>query len=541
MSAARSLVGSLLLLVLLGDGSPAQAPSYSTLKRRLVDAFRTENGNARVRALRAFCRCGNPEGVRVLMRFARKSNARLLAARLAFVKAGEAQLAYRKEYGRIAGLVAQKKLGKGSLEKAQAKTKALTDTVRRQSRAITQEEATGFALRQAVGRLVASCQGDDVLTAVRIVRSGFRAASSTESKAEMIQILGWVEHAEAREVLDKVLVSGPNPLRVAVLGSLEERGGSRAVEAARTQLLADTWQVRAAAVRVLRRTGGRAAAEALIEVLERESGRLISDAVAGLRAISGKNFHDNVTLWREWLAKEGDALSPPAERGKRRPKPKVAVKVEDKGRGAAKRPGTRFYGIDTRSKNLIYVLDYSGSMRDALNHTGRPGVGAAGPPNLKGRRKIDRLARELLASLRTLPKDATFNLVLFAEEVTVWKPRMQRATGEKKEEARQWILSRPAGGATNLFGGLERSFGLAGRGSFDKQYRTSADTIFLLSDGNPTAGRVISLPEISREVKAMNALRRVAIHTIGLGKQANARFLGRLARAHDGRFVHVLR
>ena len=92
--------------------------------------------------------------------------------------------------------------------------------------------------------------------------------------------------------------------------------------------------------------------------------------------------------------------------------------------------------------------------------------------------------------------------------------------------------------STNLFGGLEEAFKYAGRGSYDKSYGVAADTIFLLSDGSPTAGRLQKPDEILAEMRKINALKRIAIHGIAIGRGVGA-LLRRLAAEHDGQFVQI--
>ena len=66
-------------------------------------------------------------------------------------------------------------------------------------------------------------------------------------------------------------------------------------------------------------------------------------------------------------------------------------------------------------------------------------------------------------------------------------------------------LATPAGD-TALFEALEAAFAV------DPQF----DTIFLLTDGNPTSGRYWTTPSLLASVRAWNRNRRAAIHTIGL-------------------------
>ena len=71
----------------------------------------------------------------------------------------------------------------------------------------------------------------------------------------------------------------------------------------------------------------------------------------------------------------------------------------------------------------------------------------------------------------------------------------------------------------------------------------TADTIYVLTDGAPSAGRYATPTSLLASVERLNRYRLVRIHTVGFGSRyIGARwkgFLAALARAHDG--VHVRR
>jgi hypothetical protein len=79
---------------------------------------------------------------------------------------------------------------------------------------------------------------------------------------------------------------------------------------------------------------------------------------------------------------------------------------------------------------------------------------------------------------------------------------------------------------TNVFDSLE--FALKDR---------RADTIYLLSDGEPSAGRITDIEGISKEIKAQNRVRGVTIHCIAFG--ADSELLKRLAKENGGEFRFV--
>ena len=79
-------------------------------------------------------------------------------------------------------------------------------------------------------------------------------------------------------------------------------------------------------------------------------------------------------------------------------------------------------------------------------------------------------------------------------------------------------------GGTNLYDGLEKSL-----------MDGNVDTVMLLSDGAPGAGRYVATPDILRAVRRLNQTRRIAIHCVSLGRDSE--LLRRLARENGGKYV----
>ena len=106
-----------------------------------------------------------------------------------------------------------------------------------------------------------------------------------------------------------------------------------------------------------------------------------------------------------------------------------------------------------------------------------------------------------------------------------------------------WDL--PAQGSTNISDALKRAFeiGMPAPGEVqDAAYgkrRDVPDTIFLLSDGSPCSpdGKILPTGPILEDVRKWNKLRRVVIHTIGIG-QDNRGFMQALAKENGGTYVH---
>lgn len=175
-----------------------------------------------------------------------------------------------------------------------------------------------------------------------------------------------------------------------------------------------------------------------------------------------------------------------------------------------------FYGIPTHSRAVMFCIDVSGSMALPLD-----GKGGTRPI------RIEKTKRELLRAFSQMPSSVKFSLVLFAEGVEPWSRRMVNATDRNKERALEFLEKRKVIGGTNVYSAL------------DFAHSSSADTIFLLTDGEPSVGAMVDPALIMEEFAMRDSFGFKAIHTIGLAQDQNAELLVNLAYRHDGQYVPV--
>ena len=200
--------------------------------------------------------------------------------------------------------------------------------------------------------------------------------------------------------------------------------------------------------------------------------------------------------------------------------------------GKGRRGKVSYYGIETYSNRIVYVLDVSGSMASAHAAPGRAVQGNEVA-------KVDAAKRELIRSLKSIPAKGFFTIIVYNDLIKVWQPKLVKATPANKTKAEEFVGGLTAAQSTNIYGALEACFKLAGMGASDKRYDLGADTIFLLSDGSPTKsdGTLDSTEKILVACREWNRLKRVTIHCIGIGKAHNGAFLGALAAENGGQYV----
>lgn len=174
-------------------------------------------------------------------------------------------------------------------------------------------------------------------------------------------------------------------------------------------------------------------------------------------------------------------------------------------RGASGVPGgtgSEFMGVASSEKDVVYVIDFSGSMSgERLAHT-----------------KL-----ELKRSIERLPADGSFLVIFFDQGAAVQPPgRMMRATPSNKASAKRWIDSMDSGGGTDPTHAMKLALAL------------KPGAIFLMTDGQfaDPAGTEIA-------IKQLNPGARTSINTIAFHERGMEEYLKQVARENRGDYRYV--
>ena len=235
---------------------------------------------------------------------------------------------------------------------------------------------------------------------------------------------------------------------------------------------------------------------ALVDLLDTLPGEVRADVAGYLAAISGKNHGVDADAWRAWWESEGgDFEFPP--RAPFYPGPTVAP-------GDA---GNAYYEIPVYADRIVFVIDTSLSMEGERMETAK---------------------RELVSAIHTLDPLVAFTVISFSDAARAWQPQLIAAGDDAKRSAAAYVSALTAAGKTASFDALDAAF------------RYDAEAIFFLSDGEPTAGRMVNPAQIIRFVAEANKHRRLSLHTIGIMPDNGlAQFLQVLATANNGAYRHV--
>jgi HEAT repeat protein len=329
--------------------------------------------------------------------------------------------------------------------------------------------------------------------------------------------LGGIGNKDAIMPLRRALADKKVAVREASLVSLGELEATEALPDILKALEDEAWPVRAAAVKALRLLAAKESVGPLIEAMSREEGRLQKDIADVLEDLTGQGFGVNVDGWRRWWEEHRGEYGGESGLGLG---------------GKGPRGKVSYYGIETYSNRIVYVLDVSGSMASAHAAPGRAAQG-------KEISKVAAAKRELIRSLKSIPAKGFFTIIVYNDLIKVWQPKLVSTTPANKKKAVEFVTGLTAAQSTNIYGALEACFKLAGMGASDKRYDLGADTIFLLSDGSPTKadGSLDSTDKILFACREWNRLKRVTIHCIGIGKAHNGAFMRTLATENGGQYV----
>jgi hypothetical protein len=319
----------------------------------------------------------------------------------------------------------------------------------------------------------------------------------------------------------------------------------------------EAWQVQSAAAAALGRMRVATAIEPLIALMK-EGGRLREDAAEALFEITALDFGPDPEMWeKQWANLKSVNWRIPTEAELEKA---AAARQRTQGLyGSAKHEAT-FAGIATTSTRVLFIIDVSASMEDMVVERERFD---AGYPDFS---KLTIVRTELMRTIDGLGPDTWFNVVAFASDVRPWKKSLVAANLVNKASAKDWVerlepiggekslalaasgLTGAAGleeGKTNTHKALMHAFGI----DPDKKGPSSAaqdkasiankvDTVFFLSDGRPSTGKLVDTEEILKAVKENNQAFKIVFHAIAIG-DFQKEFLRNLARDNGGVFVDL--
>ncbi|MBE7492283.1 MAG: hypothetical protein HS108_11070 [Planctomycetes bacterium] len=307
------------------------------------------------------------------------------------------------------------------------------------------------------------------------------------------------------DTLGRWLKSDKSLLRATAILAAGRAGLDRHALAAVDLLRDETWFVVSAALDCLLRLRPAEAAPAALELARTAAeGRLFAEAIALLCDLTGQDFGDALDKWEKWLADN--------------PGFKIADRKRDTLRGVAyqrlkQKTAATFFGLEIESTNVQFCLDRSISMISPVaREPQRPDFPARKKDVLTRRPEVTRSVRdgflprmyvaacEVAAALDGMSPSAKFGILLFNTELLEYATSRTANNPDDRRKAVNWLLSTQPQGGTDIQNAL-----------LDAVRKAQADTIVLLSDGEPTSLGIIEQICRANEVRRLNIL-VVSIH-----------------------------
>lgn len=238
------------------------------------------------------------------------------------------------------------------------------------------------------------------------------------------------------------------------------------------------------------------AISAIIVRMGKEEGRMRNEFANTLWRLTGQPYAESAEGWDNWWkgARDAFVILSDADLAK------VKTGEEEWRLRQTTRVVSNFFGIRIISHRVIFIVDVSGSMEEGLanDYRGKPGA-----------KRIEVARSELAKCIQGLDSSALFNIVPFSGDAERWVDGSLAACNDKnRADAVEYVEKLKAGGGTNLFGALQTAFA-----------DPDVDTIFVLSDGEPSMGEIIEPLQIREQIQAWNEHRHIVLHTIAIGGQ----------------------
>ncbi|HEX6813784.1 MAG TPA: VWA domain-containing protein [Planctomycetota bacterium] len=302
--------------------------------------------------------------------------------------------------------------------------------------------------------------------------------------------------------LVRLVASPESGNRIVGLSLLLELGSDVAITIAQQNLDHRAWELRSICLRYLTRFRDTSSIPLLIDRFEREEGRLLHELHEALYVHTGTRCwrkHD----WETWWEKHRVGFALPAEEWAR------------SRYGSASGNGTTvsYFDIPLVSSRVAFVVDTSGSMLLPMGTD-------------KKFSRLEGAKQQLTKVLEALPGDCHFNLLTYATKVDASWEQLRPANVDNKQEIQKRVNKLVAEGNTNIFDAVELAF-----------QDPDVDTIYLLTDGQPTTGRLVAVEDILDEVLRWNRQRQIVLHCIGLGIDSD--LLKRLAQESGGSYKYL--
>lgn len=356
------------------------------------------------------------------------------------------------------------------------------------------------AAREAAKLLLTQAPPDAVRPLVERIRADLRAGKKKALDLAVGLHTLLAKDPSWREDLAALAAGNDLESRMLGLSMLLELGADAGIATAQQSLGNKAWELRSLSYRYLTRCRDVGSIPLLIARYGKEEGRLASELEHALFVHTATRCFTRKQWESWWLKHQVGFVLPHAD----------TVKS-----GGTSSGGTTvaYHDIPIVSSRIAFLVDRSGSMVEKIGTD-------------KKFTRLDAAKEQLARVVAALPATHHVNLITYETNVNPLWNELRKLSEDNREDLLRIVRLLPLGGGTNIFDALEKAF-----------EDPKVDTIYLLTDGQPSAGRVRTTDGILEEVRRWNRTRQIVIHCIGFG--IDSELLKRLAAENGGSYKYV--
>ena len=269
----------------------------------------------------------------------------------------------------------------------------------------------------------------------------------------------------------------------------------------------------------------------LIAALDESEGRVKDDIADALARLTGVDMGPSGAQWESWWASKKDTV-----KIRRRTMEEFIALKGATDEEQANRRTLLYHGLRVLSDKLVFIIDCSESMEEEFSRQKSSKSKSKSTTKVAGTEKNDEeLVPKIVAARQELHKvvkglrnGVSINVLRFNTLIRPWRGVIESLNDTLRRDLRKFIDDSVPVGQTNIYGAIEMTF-----------EDPKVDTIYLLSDGAPTAGKYVKPEEVLAGVRDLNRLRKLKINTIGINIQEESTrdLLQKLADENFGVFV----
>ncbi len=356
------------------------------------------------------------------------------------------------------------------------------------------------ASREAAKLLLTAAPPEAVRPLVERIRADIRAGkkNAVELASNLHEILA--KDPTWRQDLAQLAAGKDLEERLLGLQLLMELGSDLGIATAQQSVNHKQWEARSLAFRYLGKHRDVASIPLLIGRYGKEDGRLGAELDQALFAHTATRCFSRKE-WDAWWQKNGTGFALP------HPDTIKAGGTSGGGKTIA------YHDIPVVSNRIAFLVDRSGSM-DAKIGTD------------KKRTRLDEAKAQLARVVEAMPAENRVNVISYGSDVHAMWDALRPLSKDNREDLLDKVRRFNMVGSTNIFDAIERAFA-----------DPDVDTVYLLTDGEPSAGRIRDIDGIAEEVRRWNRTRQLVIHCIGVG--IDSALLKRLAAENGGSYRYV--